>query len=90
MADYDCFPLWDASPGRVGNIDPESLPISPQLKADLMAWATVFDRTLNRDDPLNSGFVNDCAKEAFKAQGRALAERLQAELGLDFEVKIKV
>lgn len=35
MADYDCFPLWKSSPGEVGNIDPEDLPISYDLKAYL-------------------------------------------------------
>jgi len=32
MADYQCFPLWEASPGKVGNVDPNTLPISEGLK----------------------------------------------------------
>jgi len=90
MADYDSFPLWDASPGQVGNVDPGSLPISEQLQSELTAWAQSFNQTLNQDDPLNSGFVSTEEEEKFKAEGRALGERLQAELGADFLVKVKV
>ena len=90
MADYDCFPLWEASPGVVGNIDPASLPISKALKADLMTWAESYNETLNRDDPAKSGFNIKEAEDQFKLQGKALSERLQAELGSGHLIKIKV
>ena len=90
MADYDSFPLWDASPNEFGNVDPERLPLSPQLKANLAEWARSFDKTLDRDDPMNSGFANPGEEEAFKTQGRALAERLQAELGSEFLITLKL
>lgn len=90
MADYDCFPLWEASPGQVGNIDPETLNISAELKGDLAEWARFFDQTLNRDDPANSGFASTEAENAFKMQGRTLGERLQTELGAAYVVKVKV
>jgi hypothetical protein len=51
MADYQCFPLWEASPGEVGNIDPDDLPISHILKERLAAWARAFDATLSMDYP---------------------------------------
>lgn len=51
MADYQCFPLWEASPGAVGNIDPKDLPISLSLQRELMVWAEKFDATLNMQDP---------------------------------------
>ena len=39
MADYQCFPLWDASQEGGGrNIDPDELPISLSLKARLNLW----------------------------------------------------
>lgn len=90
MADYDCFPLWEATPGQVGNVDPGSLPISKQLQAELAAWAQIFNHTLNQDDPQKSGFVCTEEEKKFKVMGRALGERLQAELGADFMVKVKV
>jgi len=90
MADYDSFPLWNASPNEFGNIDPERLPISTQLKADLMGWAETFNNTLDRDDPLNSGFANPGEEQVFKMMGSSLAERLQAELGPGVLVTLKV
>lgn len=90
MADYQCFPLWEASPGRVGNIDPKDLHISHELKAQLQAWAQFYDETLNMDDPTCSGFKSDADEIEFKRIGNELGERLRTELGVDFNVKIKV
>ncbi|MHC5729637.1 MAG: hypothetical protein ACYTXY_37035 [Nostoc sp.] len=28
MADYGCYPLWWVSSDKIGNIDPETLPLS--------------------------------------------------------------
>ena len=90
MADYQCFPLWEASPGQVGNIDPKELPISDELKLQLLKWAQVYDGTLNRDDPTCSGFQSHEAEVEFKNLGNELGARLQAELGIDFNVKVKI
>jgi hypothetical protein len=90
MADYDCWPLWEASPGVVGNIDPETLPISRGLKDRLARWAAEFDASLNRDDPANSPVYPPEELAAFSAEGRRLGEDLQAELGPDFHVIVRV
>jgi hypothetical protein len=90
MPDYQCFPLWEASPGEVGNINPEDLPISPDLKAQLAAWAKIYDATLNIDDPACSGFQSDEAEAEFKRVGNDLGQRLRGELGPDFTVRIKI
>lgn len=90
MADYQCFPLWKASPGEVGNIDPGSLPISSNLKARLLQWARDFDATLKLDDPASSGFQSEAAKIEFQRVGKELGRQLQSELGADFIVKVKV
>lgn len=90
MADYQCFPLWETSPGQVGNIDPKDLPISHELKMQLLAWAQIYDETLNMDDPTCSGFQSDEDEIEFKRVGNELGERLKAELGIDFNVKIKI
>ncbi len=90
MPDYQCFPLWEAAGGTVGNIDPSSLPISQTLKDDLVQWAQSFDATLNLDDPAISGFQNIQEENAFIQLGNELGIRLQAELGQDFEVIVKL
>nr|WP_199041925.1 hypothetical protein [Dyella sp. ASV24] len=90
MADYQCFPLWEASPGVVGNIDPEDLPISLKLKSELLEWASKYDQTLDDDYPPDSGFETPAEEEAFKEQGRQLAKKLKHDLGNQFEVKINL
>lgn len=90
MADYQCFPLWEASPGEVGNIDPNSLPISTSLRDQLMDWADVYDSTLNWEDPAISGFVSVDAVEVFKVQGMRLAHQMREELGPEFVVLVKM
>jgi len=88
MADYQCFPLWEASPGEVGNIDPDELPISQELKARLASWARQFDETLNMDYPPDSGFEDAKAEADFKQEGLRLAGQLRTELGPEYEIRI--
>lgn len=90
MADYQCFPLWEASPGDVGNIDPISLPISISLRKSLMDWAQLYDATLNWEDPATSGFTNVDSATQFMERGEELAQRLREELGSKFVVLLKV
>lgn len=88
MADFQCHPLWEASPGVIGNIYPGDLPISSSLRNRLMAWAATFDATLNMDDPASSGFESDQAAGEFKQEGAALAQQLQDELGAAYAVNV--
>lgn len=90
MTDYQCYPLWEASPGEVGNIDPNSLPLSTSLRDQLMDWADVYDKTLNWEDPATSGFTSVDAVDEFKAQGMRLADQMREELGSEFVVVVKV
>ena len=90
MPDYECFPLWEASPGQVGNINPDELPISAGLRSKLVQWAAEYDATLNREDPAQSGFPTDESKAEFKRTGMELGEQLKSELGPDFSVLVKV
>lgn len=86
MADYECYPLWEASPGNIGNIDPTSLPISELLANKLMNWAGVYDKTLNYEDPINSGFLNTNELLDFELNGLKLAEKMLEELGPEFSI----
>jgi hypothetical protein len=90
MADYQCFPLWEVSPGGGRNIDPNILSISDLLRHELMDWAEEYDRTLNFEDPAISGFPNADAVSAFKAEGVRLADKLREELGSSFHVMVNI
>ncbi|WP_072617525.1 hypothetical protein [Pandoraea vervacti] len=86
LADYHCYPLWDMPPGMYGDINPENLPISRELKEMLFKWALDFDLTLNNEDPSASGFKSREEEEDFNRRGKVMANRLQLELGGDFKV----
>jgi hypothetical protein len=86
MADYQCFPLWEASPGIVGNIDPEDLPISSSLQQRLMAWAEKYTATLDMDDPPCSGFESEQEASEFRQEGEVLVQCLREELGVSYAV----
>lgn len=86
MADYDCWPLWWAGDAEPGDIDPNTLPLSPATIARLEAWADTFTATLNRDDPASSDFPSDEAFESFEAEGRALWRQLRDELAPEYKV----
>lgn len=86
MADYECYPLWIGSDGEVGNIGPDFLPISDFLKNELNDWSDEYNKTLILDNPLESGFKTINEEIAFREKGKYLQERLQIELGNDYDV----
>lgn len=90
MADYQCHPVWEISPGAYDEIDPDALSIAGGLKQKLTDWAASFGETLDIENPANSGFKSIEVEAAFKARGIQLAEQLQKELGPDFMVSVKV
>jgi hypothetical protein len=90
MADYQCHPLWNMSPAEYGDVNPDDLPISQDLKDRLTAWARASDATLNMDYPPDSGFESEEAEAEFKREGYRLAEQLRTELGPEFTVTVQV
>jgi hypothetical protein len=80
MAEYETFPLWQRDPSGTIDIDPATLPISSELAQEFLRWADVFDSTLNRNDPANSGFPDPGAEDEFYEQGQRLARRLVDDL----------
>ena len=85
MADYGCYPLWWKNGD--GNIDPATLPLSPETLKRLEEWTDIYDRLLNQDDPAASGFPDDRSRDAFDKRGIALWHQLLAELPPeDYEV----
>lgn len=86
MADYQCHPLWGVQPDDFGDISPDGLPISLELKKSLHDWATRYDLTLNMDDPASSGFDSKKLESLFIEDGRKLAIKLQEELGINYNI----
>ena len=86
MADYYSFPLWEASPGEYGDIDPKSLPISAALRRDLLKWSNMYTATLDMDDPASAGFKSAAEKRTFLGLRDVLATRLRQELPRDVEL----
>jgi hypothetical protein len=85
MADYHCFPLWKAG-GEVGNVNPDDLPLTGDLKTALRNWSASYDRTLNQEYPPDSAFASPAEEEAFEVEGRRLWRALQEQLGPDYKV----
>ena len=78
MTDYRCDPLWALDEERYGCFAPEMIDLSPELSADLNAWAADYDTSFNADDPA-SGVWSDERYAAHAAEGRRLAGRLKRE-----------
>jgi hypothetical protein len=85
MADYDCWPLWEAG-DNVGNIDPSSLPISEELHNRLLAWAEVYNKTLAPSYPPESGSKSPKEEEIFEQEGLSVRASLAKELGVDYKI----
>ena len=86
MPDYGCFPIWGMDDDNFGNIDPYSLPISKSLAEELLVGANKYDKTLNIEEPLNSGFENIEKENIFKYEGEKLFKKLKLELGDQYTV----
>lgn len=87
MAEFHCWPLWHVGPRDVGNIDPETLPISEDLKHALSDWATRWDEILDDAYPPDSAFPSQEAEEKFHADGLEIFNRLQLQLDCGYLLK---
>ncbi len=83
MADHGAFPLWWLNRHGGGPmIGPDELPLSPELKVRLLAWAAVYDQLAQT----NYSWPSDHALTAFVQQGQALLTDLRKELGSAYEL----
>lgn len=80
MADYECWPVWDMSDGGYLNTDPRELGLDTGLTERLEAWAELYDKQLNHEDPAASGFATDDARRAFDEAGVLLWWQFQLAL----------
>jgi hypothetical protein len=87
MAEYESFPTWTTDSESTTNMDPSELPISRDLVGDLMRWAQEYDHTLNRQDPVASGFASEKDEAEFYARGQELARRLADEVSGKYAVE---
>jgi hypothetical protein len=89
MPEYDCYAFW-ATDGTISgvhdNVSADSLGLSPALVDAVTAWEAVYAATFVDADPARSGFVDAAAEEAFRAEGKVLAERVTQELGTHWDV----
>ena len=86
MADYGCFPLWEATEKSLVNLNPEDLDLPKELSESLDQWASDYEATLNRGNPVISEFSSKEDGHKFEIQGRQLHQKLKKQLGLDFHV----
>ncbi|MDX3194108.1 hypothetical protein PV458_37420 [Streptomyces sp. MN03-5084-2B] len=88
MADYDCWALWILSNSGTENVAPADprLGLSSALVHDLNRWSDEYTATLDRDDPMASGFPSDAVEQAFVARGHRLAEEVRAQVSPDWRV----
>lgn len=90
MADYDCHPLWDMTCGEYGDISPCELPISKKLQSRISEWGAKYNETLDRDNPINSGFTSKEQEQEFKKEGAIIADCLKIELGPDYIITSQI
>lgn len=86
LPDYDCYPTWVRQGTDYDNVSPDTLPVSDGLARELDRWGDEYDATLDRDNPIESGFPTPEEKEDFAVRGEELARRLQRELGATAQV----
>jgi hypothetical protein len=79
MADYGAFPLWTVGDDNLGPMAcPENVPLSTDLKTALEEWAWRYERVISPSDGLPP---SEDVVQGWNAAGRALAQRVQHELG---------
>ncbi len=87
MADFDCYPLWDMD--DVGDIDPTELPLTEATIGRLLNWQKTYDGIIDWDDPASAAFASEQEKIAFEREGISLWQKVQKELGDDYQVFYK-
>jgi hypothetical protein len=89
MTDYCAYPLWGLDPENIGDINPESLPLSWSTLKRLEVWSNTYNNILNWDDPASSTFPSQESLEEFEQDGISLWLQLREELAPEYEVFYK-
>jgi len=92
--EYACSPLWliDGD-GDLDTVEPDDLPLSHDLKKNIILWNNVYHAAFDEEYPPDSGFsskeANKLLQEAFRLEGKELYLRLKSELNGKYKVKSK-
>lgn len=87
--DFFCYSLWLLyDDGSVENIAPIDIPISNELRKDILLWEEEYDSIYNGDYPPNSNFKSKLDENMFFTKGIDLYNRLKIELPSEYEISI--
>jgi hypothetical protein len=86
MWDYHCWPLWETEAEHYA-LEPDSLPLSETTKHQLLRWASIPDAKLAEHLDYPGDITWTMAEtRIFEAEGEALREIVQCELGAGFHL----
>jgi hypothetical protein len=88
-AEYGAPPLFNPHIDHMGHVELSELGISSRLLAEIAEWDAQFQRTFSQEYPPDSRFESDIARDLHNARGKALADRLQEELGGQADVQFR-
>jgi hypothetical protein len=81
MPDYDCSPIWALNKYDFFEpIEIEDVAIQEDLKVEIFEWNTLFQNTLDRKDPRNSGFSTNEDLDSFEKKGIEIWKKLIKQL----------
>lgn len=82
--EWNCSPLWDADSGEPVSVFRLGLP--EDLADRIEQWDDLWQATYNHDDPSSGGFKTDKARQAYYAEGRAIAQELKRVWSGELEI----
>jgi hypothetical protein len=88
--EYLAWPVFCPDVASMGHVNVEDLPISEELKIEILLWDEEYQATYNSAYPPDSGFESTIHKAAHSRKGAELAERLQDELGEGYAVEYQL
>lgn len=74
---------------KMGHIDTADLPLSSGLIKDINDWYEEYQNTFNNNDPTSSGFKSVEDNQSHIEKGKAIAKRIQSELGKDYKIEFQ-
>ena len=89
MWDYEVYPLWVVA-GRLGQASSRGVPVSVDLAADLQSWSDNMTSLIwgrSGPDTRKWDSLDIEALSALNSEGRALAQRVRAELSDEWKVE---
>ncbi|MEE9453302.1 MAG: hypothetical protein V3V13_02820 [Paracoccaceae bacterium] len=88
--EYLTCPVFCPDPENMGHINLGDLPISDELRQELVEWNQQYQDTFNEEYPPDSGFSSLELEKTHVQQGAKLAKKLQINLGDTYSVEYQV